>query len=120
MYDKLEGTVRNLRSLKVEANTYGCFLVPILTDKLPDELTIIMARKFKTGAWPIAQVLQIFKEELEAKEMCTKSTPTKRESSADSDQFSTSNLFGQQKREQQQRQRGGKRQINKEKGITCP
>ena len=119
VYDKLEGTVRNLRSLNVQASTYGCFLVPILTDKLPDELTIIMARKFKTGAWPIAQVLQIFKEELEAKEMCTKSTPSKRESPSDNDPFSTSNLFGQAKQEQQ-RSRGGKRQNNKGKGISCP
>ena len=46
IYDQLETTVRNLKSLEVETETYGCFLVPILTQKLPNELKMIMARNF--------------------------------------------------------------------------
>ena len=71
IYDQLETTVRNLKYLNVETDTYGCFLVPILTQKLPSELKMIMPRNFKNNMWDLNEMLQIFKEELQAKERCT-------------------------------------------------
>ena len=79
-----------------------------------------MARKFKNGVWPIADVLDIFKEELEAKELCATgaSQSNRRESSQDNDQFSTMNLFSQQKRDQ--RDRRERRQIRQDFSKPLP
>lgn len=38
IYDQVESTVRNLKMLNIETETYGSFLVPVLTQKLPNEL----------------------------------------------------------------------------------
>ena len=71
MHDQLETTVRNLSTLNVATETYGSFLVPILTQKLSSELNIIMSRKFKCELWELKDMLIMFKEELEAKERCS-------------------------------------------------
>ena len=42
LYDQVEITSRNLKSLDVEIVTYGSLLVPILTEKLPNELKMEM------------------------------------------------------------------------------
>ena len=100
IYDILEATVRNLHSLSIEPATYGCFLVPILTQKLPEELKMIMSRNFKDAIWDLTGMMKVFKEELQAKERCGASN-TGRKSKRDEfseDLFSTANLFsgGQQ------------------------
>ena len=68
MYDRVEATVRNLKSIKIDANTYGAFLVPLLSKKLPQELKRIMSRSFKDEVWDFTKLMSIFKEELEAQE----------------------------------------------------
>ena len=35
LYDRLETTIRNLKSLNVETNTYGSLLTPLLIEKIP-------------------------------------------------------------------------------------
>ena len=61
VYDQLETTVRNLRSLNVETQTYGYFLVPVLRQKLPNVLRMIMSRNFKNDIWEMTQVLIFFR-----------------------------------------------------------
>ena len=36
LFNEVETCVRNLKSLKVETDTYGCLLIPILKEKIPD------------------------------------------------------------------------------------
>ena len=38
LFDQVESSVRNLKSLKLEANSYGSFLVPLLNGKLPNDM----------------------------------------------------------------------------------
>ena len=38
LYNDTENCERNLKSLKVETSTYGCLIIPILKDRLPEEL----------------------------------------------------------------------------------
>ena len=71
IYDQLESTVRNLKTLNIEMQTYGSFLVSLLLHKLSNELKMIMSRKFKNDVWQLTEVFLTFKEELEAKERCT-------------------------------------------------
>ena len=99
MYDQLEITVRNLKTLNVVPETYGSFLVPLLTQKLPSELTMIMSRDFKDQIWELKEMLNLFKVELEAKERCPNSTyNSKRDTHSSHSSFSTMNLHQQQKR----------------------
>ena len=46
LIDKLEGSVRNLKSLKVDPSSYGILLMPVINEKLPTEMRLLIARKF--------------------------------------------------------------------------
>ena len=46
LYNHVESCVRNLKSLKLDTTGYGSLLIPILKDRLPDEITMIISRKF--------------------------------------------------------------------------
>ena len=70
LYNHVESCVRNLRSLKLETNGYGSLLIPILKQKLPDDLTLLISRKFGSSVWTLEKVLEYFNEELRAQENC--------------------------------------------------
>ena len=91
MYDHVETTVRNLKSLDIDAATYGAFLVPLLSRKLPQEMKKIMSRHFKEKIWNFTELMQIYKEELETQERISLETS----SSYNEGEFSTANLHVQ-------------------------
>ena len=68
LYTDVENCIRNLKTLKVETSTYGCLLIPILKKKLPDELLVIISRKFAGNVWVLDELLKHFLEEVQAKE----------------------------------------------------
>jgi hypothetical protein len=51
LYNHVESCVRNLKSLKLDTSGYGSLLIPILKDRLPDEITMIISRKFGEEIW---------------------------------------------------------------------
>ena len=67
--------MRNLRTLGIEPLSYGSLLTPLLTEKLPDDLKLIISRKFKNEIWNLEDLLKYFKEELHAKENCSTFSP---------------------------------------------
>ena len=81
LYNHVESCVRNLRSLKLETNVYGSLLIPILKQKLPDELTILISRKFGSSVWTFEKVLEYFNEELRAQENCSSNVLIERKES---------------------------------------
>ena len=46
LFNKVENSVQNLRSLGVDSNNYGKLLVPVLNSKLPSDMHTLFARKF--------------------------------------------------------------------------
>jgi len=52
--------------LGVEGEQYGSLLVPVLLSKVPQELRLIISRKFDTGDWNLDELLKVFKTEVEA------------------------------------------------------
>ena len=70
MYDLVESSMRNLISLKIMPGSYGALLVPVLTEKLPQEIKMIIARNFTNDIWDIELLMEYFKVELQAKERC--------------------------------------------------
>ena len=71
MYDHIKTSIRNLKGLGIEPASYGALLIPVLTEKIAQDLHMIIARKFSDKIWDLEEMLLCFKEELQAKERCT-------------------------------------------------
>ena len=53
LYNDVENCVRNLKCLDVDTLTYGCLLIPILKARLPDDLILLISRKFEGNVWTL-------------------------------------------------------------------
>ena len=42
LYDQTQSSVRNLETLKVDTNSYGSLLVPLINEKLPTDICVII------------------------------------------------------------------------------
>ena len=51
-YD-VENCVRNVNCLDVETSTYCCLVIPILKARLPDDLVLLISRKFEGNVWTL-------------------------------------------------------------------
>ena len=69
LYDQIESSVRNLQTLMVDTNSYGSLLVPSIYEKLPADVRVIIARKFKSEVWDLNEIIEVLKLEIEAKEL---------------------------------------------------
>ena len=81
LYDKIETNLRSLRATGIQADTYGCILVPMLKNKLPKEINLLLSRKFdpKKGLWEIEETMRELRIELEARERCMAKKEVKRD-----------------------------------------
>ena len=69
VYDKMTVHVRGLASLGVDSEQYGSLLIPIVMAKLPSELRLRIARVAKGSVWKIDELLDVIRQEVEAKEI---------------------------------------------------
>ena len=67
MYDKIESQIRGLRSLGVTSSSYGALLTPVLQNKLPPELRLIVNREL-TESWDLDKFMETLALELEVRE----------------------------------------------------
>ena len=67
-YAKVESNLRNLKTLDVHPSTYGDLLVPLINEKLPNKLRLLISRKFEKEWWLLSDLLKHLKIEIEAKE----------------------------------------------------
>ncbi len=75
LYDIVETHVRSLKSLGVEATSYGSMLTPVLLTKLPPDLRLIVSRKMLSDTETrIEDVLETFEKELAARERTSNPT----------------------------------------------
>ena len=94
LYNHVESCVRNLPSLKLDTTGYGSLLISILKDRLPDDITMIIARKFGGNTWTLDQVMKHFNDELRAQENCASMTASKYiNHNSYKNQFTTSGLY---------------------------
>ena len=70
LYNDVENFVRNLKSLDAETSTYACLLIPTLKVRLPDDLILLISRKFEGNVWTLDRLLKFISDELIAKETC--------------------------------------------------
>ena len=71
LYDKVESSIRNLNSLGISSETYGAFLVPLLTGKLSTSLRLSVARKMTSEIWNLTDMMYYFIIEIVAHERCS-------------------------------------------------
>ena len=57
LYNHVENCMRNLKSLKLDTSGYGSLLIPILKDRLPDEINMIISRQFCGKVWNLDKVM---------------------------------------------------------------
>ena len=77
IYDEVEQHVRGLKAVGISSKQYGKLLVPILMNKIPQELQLIITRKLGKEKWDLDALQNAFKEELEAREMCEFATASR-------------------------------------------
>ena len=68
LYDIAESHVRSLKSLGVEAASYGALLSPVILAKLPPDLRLIVSRRVSDSHLDMDLLLATFEEELTARE----------------------------------------------------
>ena len=68
LFDTVESSIRYLKSLKVEVNSYGSLLVTFLNAKLPKDLGLKIAQNFQDDVWPLEDMIKNLKNEIQAKE----------------------------------------------------
>ena len=49
--DPVESSIWNVKSIGIDPDSYGSLLTPLLTEKLPSEVRMIIARKFAHEIW---------------------------------------------------------------------
>ena len=90
--NSLETSVRNLAELGVEITSYGTLLISIIFDRIPTELKLLISRKFK-NVFDLDILIEIFKEELFARERVQAIDGNKNSSSDETGYFTGHNLL---------------------------
>ena len=68
LYDAIEVNVRSLKTLGIDFKQYGALLIPVIMNKVPDEIRLIITKEIKGEDWELDGILEILQGELEARE----------------------------------------------------
>ena len=66
----VESHVRGLEGKKISPEMHGCFLTPIILQKLPDEFRITITRNLGSDPWELKDILSEFHKELLLRKQC--------------------------------------------------
>ncbi len=64
----MESQVRSVKSVGVTSDSYGSLLSPVLLNKLPSELRLIVSREVSEADWSLDSLLKVTAREIEARE----------------------------------------------------
>ena len=68
LYHKIEINFRSLKALGIESESFGNLLVPVVMEKIPSELRLIISRKFGSKeTWDLDALLNALKSEFGVK-----------------------------------------------------
>ena len=96
LYDQIESNVRNLQILKVDTSSYSSLFVPLINEKLPTDIRVIIARKFKSEVWDLNEMIEVLKLEIDAKELSVSLSTSyvdRQENEFSYEKFSSSALY---------------------------
>ena len=69
-FDNIESHVRSLQGLGIESKNYGSLLAPIILERLPHQLKLIISQNLKSEIWDLDKILLLINEELRARVNC--------------------------------------------------
>lgn len=92
-YDTLEGHIQSLVSLDVDSSSYGALLAPIVMERLPHQVRLILTRDLKDKGWDLTLLQTALKTELLAREACSSSEEMSNHNHDSNRQTSGSALF---------------------------
>ena len=68
LFDNLSPHMRSLASLKVKEETYRNLLCPVLINKIPSDMQLIVSRKVPEAKWELKTLMSAIEEEIVARE----------------------------------------------------
>ena len=75
LFDNISSHMRSLASLKVKEETYGSLLCPVLINKIPPDVQLIVCRKAPEADWELKTLMSAIEEEIVARERPGPSSP---------------------------------------------
>ena len=70
LYDQVESHVRSLQTVGIKPEHYGPLLIPIILERVPEEIKLGISRRLGTTNWKIEEFMRILKDEIAARESC--------------------------------------------------
>ena len=69
--DQIESTLRSLTTLGIDSRNYGALLIPIVLNRLPDDIRLLISRKYESeDNWVLKNLLETLDSEIKARERC--------------------------------------------------
>ena len=93
IYNSFETSLRNFAELGVEITSYRTLLISIIFGRIPTELKLLISRKFKNNIFDLDILIEVFKEELFARERVQAIDGNKNSSSDETDYSTGHNLL---------------------------
>ena len=69
-YDTIESNIRSLLTMGLNPSHYGPLLIPVILERLPDAIKLLITRKLGKNNWKILELVEFIKEEVDAQENC--------------------------------------------------
>ena len=69
VYGKINIHVHGLKAFGIDSGQYGSLLIPIILSRVPNEIAFLIARHSQSDIWSISDILEITKNEVEAREI---------------------------------------------------
>ena len=75
--DSIQSHVRSLETKGVDKGHFGALLIPMIQEKIPEDVDLLISRKMGKESWNIDVYLKHLQEEVEARESCKPMTQSK-------------------------------------------
>ena len=69
-YNAIESNIRSLMTMGLNPSHYGPLLIPVILERLPDSIKLIVTRRLVKNNWHISDFINCIKEEVDAGENC--------------------------------------------------
>ena len=69
-YNTIESHIRSLLTMGLNSSYYGPLLIPVILERLPDAIKLLITRKLGKNNWKILELVECIKEEVDARENC--------------------------------------------------
>ena len=69
-YNTIESNICSLLTMVLNPSHYGPLLLPVISERLPDAIKLLITRKLGKNNWKILELVECIKEEVDARENC--------------------------------------------------